>query len=217
MVSKRCFMKRVWFFTPAVCLWLCFWLARDAAGSGDLVRVDDYGCYYRAVRQADFFPETFRYLSAGLCDLTHTRLDLSVKIPWQGLGTYDPRTGKTVEDIDAPGPQPGQPSHPYGKFHVEMQCNGDTWLSPNIKCDKIYPTVDSPLDRMGPNAAGWKQTYSLVPLITGPIRIYGRPYTSFMADDIRQTLNRQYQAYVASQRKQTPLQAPPAVGGRLTK
>ncbi len=213
-------MKQFWLFSLTLCLWLGFGLPPDASGSGELVGYDDPGCYDAgALKNATFTPARFTYVFAGTCDLAITRLNLPTKVPWTGVGTYDPPTGQTKEDIIVPTPRLDQPSRPYGRFQATMHCNADPWLNPNITCDQISPTVWAPLDNTAPNAMGWKQPYPLGPIITGSIQNSRQPFTSGIG---RASLNAQYQAHLAAERKterfrrvisQPPASVGPLVGG----
>ncbi len=196
-------MKQFWGFGLALCLWLGFGLAPDASGSGILLPGYDPPCIDRSqIQQATFTPARFTYVFTGSFPLAITRLNLPTKAPWTGVGTYEPATGQTHEDIIVPAPRIDQPSRPYGRFLVTMHCNADPWLNPYIKCDQISPTVDAPLDRTGPNTMGWKQPYPLAPIITGDIQNQGRPYTAYLCGDTINALNAQYKAYLAQRREE---------------
>ncbi len=119
------------------------------------------------------------------------------------MGTYDPPTGQTKEDIIVPAPRIDQPSRPYGRFLVTMHCsNADPWLFSGVTCDQISPTVDAPLDHTGPNTLGWKQPFPLTPIITGDIQQNRRPFTAFLCDDTRNALKAQHQTYVAARQRE---------------
>lgn len=176
--------------------------SHDVLGSGELLPVDDHGCYGDGPQNVTFTPTRYTYVSAGQCTLAHTRLNLNVTVHWTGVGTYDPRSGQTAEDIIVPAPRIDEPSRPYGHFQAVMHCSSDPWLNPGVKCDHIAPTVYAPLDNTAPNAQGWKQPYPLAPVIAGTIQQTGRPYTSGMTQDAVNKLNRQYGVYEAQQKNE---------------
>src|SRR5713226_6633327 len=203
-------MQRILIFTWAVCLWLSCTVPDRVLASGELVAGNDYGCWGPGPQNPNpFTPAKFTYVFAGSCALAQTRLNLDVSVPWTGVGNYEPATGNTSEDIIVPAPRIDQPSRPYGRFIVTMHCGGDPWLNQNVTCDRIAPTVDSPLDHTAPNAVGWKPPFALGPYITDAINYSKRPFTSAMTDDARNNLNRlygafqaKYQADLAAQRKE---------------
>ena len=190
----------------ALCLWLTVALPHVMFGSGHLDGYDDHGCSAGDPKNATFTSTRFTYVFAGTCLLTQTRANLDVTVPWTGVGTYDPPTGHTAEDIIVPAPRIDQPSRPYGRFQATMHCSADPWLNPNIKCYHIVPSVYAPLDNTAPNTMGWKQPYPLAPVIAGTIQQTGRPYTSSMSQDAVNKLNRQYGAYDAQQKAERQTQ-----------
>ncbi len=196
-------MRKLWPIALALCLWLTIAPPRDAWGSGELLPVDPVpDCYGDGPKNATFTPARSTYSFAGSCPLTlaQTRANLPVTVPWTGVGTYDPPTGSTTEDIDVPAPRPDQPSRPYGHFHTTMHCSSDPWLNPTIRCDNITPSVYAPLDKTAPNAMGYTP-YPLGPIITDRIMGYGRPYTSLMTQDAVNKLAALQQAALAAYRK----------------
>ncbi len=188
------------------CLWLSIAFSKEARGSGELIPADDHGCYGNGPATVTFTETRFTYVSAGDCYLTQTRLNLDVTVHWTGVGTYDPRTGQTAEDIIVPAPRIDQPSRPYGRFQASMRCSRDPWLNPDVKCDRIVPTVYAPLDNTAPNAKGWKQPFPLAPIIIGTIQETGRPYTATMSQDAINKINRQYGAFEAQQKAERQAQ-----------
>jgi len=193
-------MHNVRLITLKVCFCLTVALSQAAYGSGELVPGDDHGCYGNGPENATYTPTRFTYVSAGYCSLTRTRLNLDVTVHWTGVGTYDPATGQTAEDIIVPAPRIDEPSRPYGHFQATLHCSADPWLNPNIQCDHIVPTVYAPLDNTAPNAKGWKQPYPLAPIIAGTIQQTRRPYTATMSQDAVNKLNRQYGVFEAQQK-----------------
>jgi hypothetical protein len=175
-------------------------LVPEASGSGELIFAPDTGCYGGPPKNVTFTPARFTYVFTGSCTLLQTRANLPVEVPWTGVGTYDPPTGRTAEDIIVPAPRIDQPSRPYGRFQATMHCSRDPWLNPDVKCDQIAPTVYAPLDNTPPNVIGYKQPFPLGPEITGRIQQYGRPYTSMLTQDAVNKLNQQYGAFDAQQK-----------------
>ena len=151
-----------------------------------------------------FSPAPFTYVFGGICNLIHTRLSVPVDVPWTGVGTYDPSTGKTTEDINVPAPAINQPSRPYGRFLASMHCSADPWLNANVTCDQVAASSNPLPSAYPPNAYG-NYSRSLISQIIGYIQTYRRPYTGAMEDKHRQFLNAQYAAYVAAERKSEQL------------
>ena len=209
-------MRTLLLMTLTVCLWLTCALPHRAFGSPDFsAGPDSYGCLGPGPQNQNpnpFTPTKFTYVFAGSCSMAQTSLNLNVKVPWTGVGTYEPATGKASEDIIVPAPRIDQPSRPYGRFIVTMHCRTDPWLDPNSICDHISPSVDSPLDHIAPNTMGWKPPFALGPYIVNTINAAKRPFTSYMSDDARNNLNRQYAAFLEAQRRRLTQPA-----GRLKK
>lgn len=175
-------------------------------GSGDLLWVGDRECYGHLPQKATFGSTLSTYQFSGKCDLYQTRLNLPTTAPWTGTGTYEPATGRTTEDVIVPAPRIDEPSRPYGRFQATMHCIADPWLTTHLKCTKIVPTVDAPLDRPGAaNTAGWRQKYPLSPMITGALSTYGRPFTSILTDATRVALNKQHSNPLGLQTKVNPM------------
>ncbi|HJT21152.1 MAG TPA: hypothetical protein VJ746_11815 [Nitrospira sp.] len=194
-------MRKLSPFGLMLCLCLSIASPQATSGSGVLQQPDEHGCSDAGdPKNVTFTPTRFTYVFAGTCTLTQTRGNLDVTVPWTGVGTYDPPTGRTAEDIIVPAPRIDQPSRPYGRFQATMHCSRDPWLNPDIKCDRIAPTVYAPLDNTAPNTMGWKQPYPLAPIITSTIQQNGRPYTAMnMNQGVVNKLNQQYGAYLAQQ------------------
>jgi len=194
-------MKRLLPIGFAVCLWLGLAWPQETLGSGELVGVafDDHGCYGNGPTNATFTSTSAKYVFAGSCLLTHTRLNLDVAAPWTGVGTYDPSTGRTQENISVPPPAINQPSRPYGTFQAVMHCSADPWLNPTIRCDSVVASADAPLDHMAPNTMGWKQPYPLAPFITGVAQQIERPFTSTLTQDAVNSLVAQHRIALAVQ------------------
>lgn len=190
---------------------LLFWLIGSTPpvvwGSGDFLPLDEPECYGGLPKKASFTAATsawHTYSFSGKCGLLHTRLHLQTFAPWTGTGTYNPATGQTTEDVVVPAARLDEPSRPYGRFQTTMHCASDPWLTIKIKCTRIVPTVDAPLDRPGAaNASGWRQAMPLAPMITDTIQRYSRPFTSILTDDTRRALNQQYR--LVFQTKVNPL------------
>jgi hypothetical protein len=193
-------MKQALVIALLVTAWLNVGLVPKAFGTGELIGGDDTGCYGVDPSNITFTSARFTYVFTGSCHLLQTRANLPVVVPWTGVGTYDPPTGHTAEDIIVPAPRIDQPSRPYGRFQATMHCSRDPWLNPDVKCDHIAPTVYAPLDNTPPNAIGYKQPFPLGPWITGSIQQTGRPYTSMLTQDAVNKLNQQYGAFDAQQK-----------------
>jgi hypothetical protein len=193
-------MRNALLIALALTVWLNVGMLGESMGSGELIPGDDHGCYGGDPKNATFTTTRYTYVFTGSCLLTHTRLNLDVSVPWTGVGTYDPPSGRAAEDIIVPAPRIDQPSRPYGRFLAVMHCSSDPWLNSNVKCDHNVPTVDAPLDHTAPNAKGWRQPYPLTPIITGAIQQNGRPFTSMMSQDSVNQLNRQYGVFDAQQK-----------------
>lgn len=193
-------------YVPVLCFVLGAAWSQDVRGSGELLSVDDHSCYGSGPKNVTFTPTRFTYVFSGSCTLTHTRLNLDVTAPWTGVGTYDPPTGHTAEDIIVPAPRIDQASRPYGRFQATMHCPADPWLNPNVTCDHVVPSVYAPLDNTSPNAMGWKQPFPLAPMISGQIQQQARPFTSSMDQNSVNNLNRQYGAYDAQQKAERQAQ-----------
>lgn len=161
---------------------------QEAAGSGTLLEVESAGCYGAAPKSVTFTPARTSYVFGGACDLAHTRLHLPITVPWTGTASYEPATGRAIEDITVPAPLISQPSRPYGRFQASMHCPVDPWVNVNVICDSVAATANAPMDHTGPNAIGYKQPFRLEPEITGAIQRNKRPYTSFLEDGVRATL-----------------------------
>ena len=110
---------------------------QQASASGTLLEIPEGPpCYKFAPQKVTISPPPHVYTFAGTCDLVHTRLALPIIVPFTAVGTFDPATGKTTEDINVPAPAINQPSRPYGHFLVSMRCAADPWRDQNVKCDQ---------------------------------------------------------------------------------
>ncbi len=189
-----------------LCLLLSIASPPNVLGSGTLLEIGpDDACLHQTPQRVTFSPAPFTYVFAGVCNLIHTRLSLPVNVPWTGVGTYDPTTGKTTEDINVPAPAISQPSRPYGRFLASMHCSADPWQDAHVKCDQVAASSNPPASAYPPNVFG-NYSRTLISQISGHIQSYRRPYTGAMDDNQRKFLNTQYATYVAAERKSQQLQ-----------
>lgn len=211
-------MRILLIFALLFCVVLSIASPSRVLGSGTLLEIGpDDACLHQTPQRVTFSPAPFTYVFAGICNLVHTRLSLPVNVPWTGVGTYDPTTGKTTEDINVPAPAISQPSRPYGRFLASMHCSADPWQDANVKCDQVAASSNPPASAYPPNVFGdYSRTF--ISQIIGNIQSYRRPYTGAMDDNQRKFMNTQYAAYVAAERKSQQLQqgAKQSSGGYLT-
>jgi hypothetical protein len=199
-------MKIVLISTMLLCVVANLASPQPTSASGTLLEISpDDACLNQSPQKVTFSPAPFTYVFGGICNLIHTRLSLPVNVPWTGVGTYDPTTGKTTEDINVPAPAINQPSRPYGRFLASMHCLADPWQDANVKCDQVAASSNPPASAYPPNPFG-DYSRTLISQIVGNIQSYRRPYTSGMEDNQRKFLNAQYAAYVAAERKSQLLQ-----------
>ena len=198
-------MKHICLIGLVLCVLLYMALPPRALASGTLLEISpDDACLHQTPQRVTFSPAPFTYVFGGICNLVHTRLSLPVNVPWTGVGTYDPVTGKTTEDINVPAPAISQPSRPYGRFLASMHCSADPWLDANVKCDQVAASSNPPASAYPPNVFGdYSRTF--ISQIIGNIQSYRRPYTAGMDDNQRKFLNTQYAAYLAAERKSQQL------------
>lgn len=161
------------------------------------------------IKTAAFDSKSSIYQFSGECTLRHTRLKLLTTAPWTATGTFDPKTTSTSEDIVVPAARIDQPSRPYGRFQAKMHCPSDPWLTQNIACNGIVPTIDAPLDQTAPNAVGWQQSEPLAPKIRDVLVYNRRPFTAVLSDDMRRALNKQHSNPLGLQTKVNPMVVQP--------
>jgi hypothetical protein len=180
--------------------------SRDVSASGDLLTIAADECYGAAPKSVTFTPTKTSYTFGGACDLTQTRAHLPITVPWTATASYEPATGRAIEDIIVPPPLISQPSRLYGTFHSSMHCAADPWVNASVTCDQVVATANAPLDHTGPNAIGYKPDYPLEPYILGYARQYKCPFTSFLDDAPRAALLAQYKAALAAEKKREQIQ-----------
>ena len=162
--------------------------AQHTFGSGDPY------CYGKTLESAASTARKSTYVFMEECDLPRTRLNQPATVVWRGIGTYEPGTGGTTEDIVIFAPRLDESSRPYGRFQAMMRCIADPWLTVNSTCDGIVAIADTPMNRLGAaRTIGWGQSFPLGPTITGKIKYYGRPYSAISNDGASKALNVQYQ------------------------
>ncbi|GKS57227.1 hypothetical protein YTPLAS18_07540 [Nitrospira sp.] len=151
-------------------------------------------CLNKAPQNVNFSKVPRTYIFTGTCNLMQTRLAVNVDVPWTGVGTYDPATGKAAEDIIVPPPTISQPSRPYGRFLATMHCAADPWLDANVKCDQVVASSNPPANAYPPNAYG-RYAAGVVTQVIAAISSARRPYTAQMNDSNRQQIMAQYQSF----------------------
>lgn len=194
-------MRQLWRFTLALCVLLC-------VSCGTLLEIGpDDPCYYKqAFRKATFTPARYTYEFTGTCDLVHTRLALPTRVPWTAVGTYDPPSGATTEVITVPAPAISEPSRPYGQFRASLRCVNDPWLlQQDPKCVLFSALSNPPPTAFPLNTPQHSYFRDVLNSILDTIKYTQLPYTSYLTDEMRKTVNAQYQTYVAAQRREQQL------------
>src|SRR5688572_17900526 len=69
-------------------------------------------CYGKTLKSATSTARTSRYVFTEKC-LLPERLNQSTTILWRGIGTYEPGTGRTTEDIVVLAQRPDEPLRPF--------------------------------------------------------------------------------------------------------
>ena len=170
-------MNLLWLLTLLSWLFLTVTVPHHVSASGYILDLGpDNFCYKKAPHKVTFAPPPFTYVFTGTCNMLHTRAQLPVDVPWTVVGTYDPATGKTTEDINVPPPTISQPSRPYGRFLATMRCAADPWRDPRVLCDQISASANPPATAYPPNAWG-NYSRELVTQIINRINTYRRPYS----------------------------------------
>jgi len=201
-------MKVIGLLVAIVCF--AFVLARihDVSASGVIVNIGSIPqdvCRDSTLTAYSFASTPFTYRFSGNCYLLNTRYALPITVPWTGVGTFDPVSGKVTEEINIPEPTAAQPSRPYGRFAASMHCGGkDPWREA-AACGQMMLSVNPPVTAYAPNIYG---EYSKQ-VILEVLNLYprgGRPVTSNLSANERQTLVASLKAYTqaeAARQKQT--------------
>jgi len=201
-------MRRLSLWAAAVCFTFILASVREASGSGvivDIQSVPQDVCRDSTLTTYSFASTPFTYRFSGNCYLLNTRYALPITVPWTGVGTFDPVSGKVTEEINIPEPTAAQPSRPYGRFTASMHCGGkDPWREA-AACGQIALFVNPPVTAYAPNV--WGQYSRQV--IQEVLNLYpraGRPVTSNLSANDRQALVASLQAHTqaeAARQKQT--------------
>ena len=104
-------MRYVWPSNLVLFIVLTFFAPHFAFPSGTILKIEDDACAPLTLKSVTLAPVTYTF--TGVCNLVHTRLALPITVPYTVIGTFDPITGKTTEDINLPPPAINQPSRPY--------------------------------------------------------------------------------------------------------
>jgi len=201
-------MRGVSLRAAAACFTFILAWVHDASGSGVIVDIQSIPqdvCRDSTLTAYSFASTPFTYRFSGNCYLLNTRYALPITVPWTGVGTFDPASGKVTEEINIPEPTAAQPSRPYGRFTASMHCGGkDPWREATA-CGQIALSVNPPVTAYAPNIYG---EYSRQ-VIQEVLNLYprgGRPVTSNLSANDRQALVASLQAYTqaeAARQKQT--------------
>lgn len=200
-------MRYVWLTNLMLCAVLNVTSPQGALAKGTLLDADPVYCVKIIPQKVTFSPAPPAYSFTGTCDLAHTRLYLPIQVPYTAVGTYDPTTGNTTEDINVPAPAINQPSRPYGRFFTSMRCPADPWRTRQVLCDQVVASVNPPGSAYPPrpNPSG-DFSRSLIASIIDMIQSQRRPYTSLLADDQWKAFNAQYDLAFAAEKKSQQLQ-----------
>ncbi|HEY3197536.1 MAG TPA: hypothetical protein VGJ57_05950 [Nitrospirales bacterium] len=152
---------------------------------------DNNACNPFTLQKVTVAPVTYSF--TGICNLVHTRLAVPVKVPYTAIGTYDPATGKTTEDINVPAPAINEPSRPYGRFSSSMHCATDPWRDGQGNCNEVAVSVNPPGSAWPPNDFG-NYARTVISVLTQHSRDHGRPLTAYLEDAQRKSVDEQYQA-----------------------
>lgn len=205
-------MRYFWLFNLVLCVVLTVASPQGASGKHTVLILPDNPdyCWKFAPQKVTLSPLPITYAFTGTCNLVRTRLALPITVPFTAVGTYDPTNGKTTEEINVPAPKISEPSRPYGRFSASMRCNIDPWLNskrlnqapyvdPNVQCDQQVFSATPPGSAYGPGPVG-DYARTLIQSITYnyPGR---RPYTAWMSDDAKVSLNALYQTSLAAEQK----------------